>query len=136
MRTFILITTFLLLLCACKGKEYRMILGKWEVEEYWVSGRQYPSDRYIEFRGDGTYISVGEEQSEVKGEYRIRNDKLILSQPEITDMHGKRVVEPFSRTWYMSLSPEWLIMEGTAESNTQDMKLILHKEIGSENADN
>ena len=127
MKHLLMILSVLLILSACGHKEDRMILGKWKVEEYWVSGRKHPSDRYIEFRGDGMYTSFGKELEEVKGEYRIKDDKLILFQPEITDLHGNRVADSFSRVWELTLAPEWMLMEGTPKSQTQDVKLVLRK---------
>ncbi len=122
------IIALLLIFLACSKKEEHLILGKWKVEEYWVSGNKHASERYIEFRSDGEYTSFGEELSEVKGEWRIKKDLLILYQRELTDMHGNRVADAFSRIWRVSLAPEWMVMEGTPNSQTQDMKLVLRKQ--------
>lgn len=127
MKKILTILTGILFILACNSSEERLILGIWKVEEYWVSGNKHPSERFIEFSSDGTYSSFGQELAEVRGEYRIKEDKLILFQPEITDMHGNRVADPFTRIWRITLAPEWLIMEGSPKSQTQDMKLVLRR---------
>ncbi len=129
MKSKVIIYALLILLLAggCSQGREDLILGEWKVVEYSVSGNKYDSDRIIEFMSDGNYISY-EKEDTINGEWRIRNKTLVLYQPELNDLHGNRLVEPFSRVWEVEVAEEWMLLEGTSRSNTQDMKLILNRQ--------
>jgi hypothetical protein len=127
LRTSLLIVTLVFVLSHCTSKDDSLILGEWKIVEYWSNGQKHTSSRYIKFNSDGTYQSYGDDLHEASGEWRIKNDVLTMHQPEIKDMHGDRSVEPFTRVWNVTLAKEWMMMEGTSKSNTQDMKLVLQK---------
>jgi hypothetical protein len=111
----------------CARKEQSQILGKWHVVEYWAAGKKETSARHIEFLSDGTYLSSGDDLADVSGTWRIKGDRLTLYQPEIKDMHGNRIIEPFTRIWNTDVAENWMVLEGTGSSETQDMKLVLQK---------
>lgn len=126
-RAFILLMPLLLSFSHCTREDDSLILGDWKIIEYWANGQKNTSSRYIKFNSDGTYLSYGDELPDAAGEWRIKGDKLVLHQPEIKDMHGNKSVEPFTRVWNVTVAEEWMMMEGTTKSNTQDMKLVLQR---------
>ena len=126
MRRVQLVAIILLIFFSCSTGEDDLILGDWQVVEYSVSGNKYESKRTIRFNSNGKYLSY-EDGDTVNGEWRIKNETLVLHQPEIKDLHGKRLVEPFTRVWHASVAEEWLMLEGTSRSNTADMRLILKR---------
>ncbi len=123
---------FILLLgvlaCSCRQKEEKsMILGSWQVVEYWSDGSKMELERMIRFYSDGTYNTFENEGDTISGEWRIRHEVLVLYQPELKDMHGNRIMEPFTRAWKTVISEEWMLLEGTSRSNTAGMQLILRR---------
>lgn len=112
---------------SCRSKEDSLILGKWQVVEYSVSGVKHESERLIEFDGDGNYKSYDAKDT-IHGEWRIKHNTLVLHQPEIKDMHGNRQVDAFTRVWEVELAENWMMMTGTARSSTADMILVLKRQ--------
>ena len=105
-----------------------LILGTWQVEEYWNDQGKMTSDRIIRFYSDGTYDTFESAGDTISGEWRFRYETLVLYQPELKDMHGNRLMEPFTRVWKTVVSEEWMMLDGTNRSNSAGMRLILKKQ--------
>lgn len=115
-----------ILMYSCSSEDTGFIVGTWKVEEMWKDGVKTTTDQYIEFTGTGKYTVHSD--NEIHGYWKLNNDQLILYQPEIKDLHGNRQIEPFRQNWYMQVVKPYLILQGTAESSTQSMKLVLKKQ--------
>lgn len=124
---------FILILSACSAavKEKKELEGYWQLTEIRSSGIQQetPEGAYIVYHGDGTYEALLDPTSgEIAGKWNTENDVMKMWQPEIKDLHGGRSIEPFRSTWKMTLSGEWLILEGLPTYDLQHLKLTLrHK---------
>ncbi len=116
--------------CSSSVKEKKELEGYWALEEVYSSGiSQKPAEgAHIIFEGDGTYKAMlNAESGEMTGQWTIKSSVMKLWQREITDLHGERSIEPYASTWQMSLSENWLILEGLPTHHVQHLKLVLHR---------
>ncbi|MCA6073500.1 hypothetical protein [Fulvivirga sedimenti] len=118
--------------CATQVKEKKELEGYWILEEVYSSGlqQQISDGAHIVFKGDGTYSALlNAESGPMTGKWNIQSNVMKLWQPEITDMHGDRSIEPYMSTWQMSLSENWLILDGLPTYDMQHLKLVLHRKV-------
>nr|WKN36191.1 lipocalin family protein [Tunicatimonas sp. TK19036] len=128
----------LIALLACQSQEkYGHLIGDWEVVKIEASGERVPlelvlDNREFRFTNRGAFQQGDELTPGIEGSWRIKGDRLQMSQPEIRDLNGRVISRPHTQEWELTLSPEWMIWRGTALNQSHHLKVELHKVISDD----
>ncbi|MEM8966006.1 MAG: hypothetical protein AAGE93_06285 [Bacteroidota bacterium] len=124
--------TFLL---ACQSKDryehYGRLVGRWEIVNIKSLGEKMALEDILEsrqlvFTSRGQFW-WGEKQEGLKGRWKIIGDQIRLLQPEIKDLNGRIISSETRQLWDITLSDEWMIWRGTAQNDTQHLKILFKK---------
>lgn len=137
MNSLLLSISFLCLCAACQSPaQYGHLIGEWEIVKIEVSGERIALEEALDsrqflFTSRGTFQQgfqrSGDLSTAVGGTWKITGKRLQLIQPEIKDLNGRVVSKPLHHEWELTVSPEWMIWRGTGQSQTQNIKITLHK---------
>ncbi|MEM9833008.1 MAG: hypothetical protein AAF944_20410 [Bacteroidota bacterium] len=130
--SIVLIVGFLL---ACQPRDrrehYGRLVGEWEIVDIKSLGEKMALEevvrsRQLAFTGQGQFWH-GKHQEGFKGRWKIIGDQIQLLQLEIKDLNGRIVSSETRQLWDITLSDEWMIWRGTAQNDTQHLKILFKK---------
>jgi len=119
-----------------RQEHYERLVGEWEIVTIESRAKQVALDELLEsrqliFTNRGQFW-LGEKPSGLKGRWKIIGDQIQLQQSEIKDLNGRIVSHETRNLWEITLSDEWMIWHGTAQNDTQHLKILLKKQSNSQ----
>jgi hypothetical protein len=131
-----------LLALACQSEDryqhYERLIGQWKIVTIESRAEKVAIDEVLESRQfvftNRGYFWQGELRRGIQGNWKIIGDKIQLLQPEIKDLNGRIVSHKIQQLWEITLSEEWMIWRGTAQNDTQHLKILFKKQIKKDKA--
>jgi len=130
---FIAVITSGVLACQPKDRHehYGRLIGQWEIVKFESLAERIALEDVVEskllvFTSQGQFWQ-GEQQEGLNGSWKIINDRIQLLQPEIRDLSGRILSHETQQLWEITLSDEWMIWRGTAQNDTQHLKILFKK---------